>query len=189
MFATLFPRRMTPSNRSGLATIVLMVWASISPASAWYLSLRRLTAINAVSAPEKKKDRSRKKKSSARYRSSSCNSLRGSLDRTLVGGGQRPIDLLLHHLLAQATHRCHLADNELLGTIEHALLAKRQTLLVAEIDEVFENLRHLKNGTGAHLLTMVFVATFPVGFRLVEILLQKFEKTIRVGPFDDFTQT
>src|SRR5437773_4525362 len=160
MLATLFPRRMTLSNRSGLATMALMACAFTSPASAWYLSLRRLTAIKAVSAPEKKKDSNRKKKSRARYRGSSCNSLRGSLDRTLVGGGQRPVDLLLHHLLAQATYRCHLADNELLGTIEHALLTKRQTFLVAEIDEVLENLCHLKNGTGAHLLAVIFVATF-----------------------------
>src|SRR5437867_7971042 len=94
MFAIVFPRRMIPRSLSGLATMALMACALGSPPSACALSLRRLRAIKAVSAPEKKKDISRKKKSRARYSGNSGNFLGGSLDGALVGGSHRPVDVL-----------------------------------------------------------------------------------------------
>ena len=90
---------------------------------------------------------------------------RGSGDRARLDHEallEREIDLLLDLERLFAHDLGHLRDDERLGAIQHALLAERQALGLAQERQALEHVRHVVDGAGPHLVGVVLEASFPV---------------------------
>ena len=75
---------------------------------------------------------------------------------------ERPIDLLLDLERLLPHHFRHLGDDERLGAVEHPLLAERQALRLAEEREALEDVGHVVDRAGPHLVGVVLEAALPV---------------------------
>src|SRR2546430_4710298 len=75
---------------------------------------------------------------------------------------ERSIDLGfdLERLLTH--HFRYLGNDQCLGAVEHPLLAKRQTLRLAEERQALEHVGHVVNGSGPHLVRIVLESALPV---------------------------
>src|SRR3954463_329127 len=75
---------------------------------------------------------------------------------------ERRVDARLNVVRLLTHHFRNLGDDQRLGTVEHALLAERETLGFAEEREALEDIGHVVDGAGAHLVRVVLETAFPI---------------------------
>ena len=75
---------------------------------------------------------------------------------------ERCVDALFDVVRLLAHHFGDFGDDQRLGAIEHALLAEREALRLAQERQALEHIGHVVDGAGAHLVGVVLETAFPV---------------------------
>ncbi len=106
-----------------------------------------------------------------------------------LGFGQRLDDETLGVFRSKITGSGHLANEEILGALEHFLFAEGEGLAAAEGDEAFENNSHFQERTRAHALGVLLETMFPVMMRIELASLEEAEHLDGIVGANDRTKT
>src|SRR3954470_1365947 len=111
----------------------------------------------------------------------------GERARVRSSAGEDLVEEDLGLVLVGALGERELADQDLPGLREHALLAGREATVLVTAPEVADDLRHLVHVTGGQLLEVGLVATRPVGRLLGVRCAQDLEDLVQAFLTHDVT--